>query len=96
MREAVFILLVVLVLLALTAVRYRKQIAGIVGVARLFKDARANFTQHAKQVQKQTEESVPLVNCTKCGVWTPQNKARKIGDLFYCSDECVQMQKIAR
>ena len=85
MKEALFILLVVSVLAALTAVRYRKQIAGIIGVARMFKDARANLTTHTQQVQSQNEKSIPLVNCSKCGVWIPQNKARKFGDEFVCS-----------
>lgn len=86
MKEAFFILLVVLVLLALSAVKYRKQIAGIIGFARMLKDARANIAQRAHQVQSQDEKNVSLVNCSKCGVWIPQNKATKIGDIYVCSD----------
>ena len=42
MRDAIFILFVIFVLFGLTALRYRKQIAGMIGVARMIKDAKAN------------------------------------------------------
>ncbi len=93
MKEAFIILLVVCVLAALTAVKYRKQIAGMIGFARILKEARQSVGQQSNSFPV---ESIPLVNCSKCGVWVPQNKARKVGDIFYCSDECVQMQKPAR
>jgi hypothetical protein len=89
MRDAIFILFVILVLFGLTAIRYRKQIAGMIGVARMLRDAKANVGQRSQRVQDQAEKSIPLVNCSKCGVWVPQNKARKIGDIFYCSDVCL-------
>ena len=89
-KEALFILLVIVALLALTAVRYRKQIAGMIGFARLLKEAKQNFAQGSNNIRGTAEKSVPLVNCSKCGVWVPQNKARKIGNDFYCSDECLK------
>lgn len=95
MREAIFILLIVFGLFALTALRYRKQIAGMIGFARMLKDAKENLGQGAGQIRGRTEKSVPLVNCSKCGVWVPQSKARKVGEMFYCSDECVRTQKSA-
>ena len=85
MKEALFILLVVLVLLALTAVRYRKQIAGMIGFARMLKEAKQSVSQGSPRIQSPSEKSIPLVNCSKCGVWIPQNKARKFGDEFVCS-----------
>ena len=94
MREAIFILLVVSLLAALTALRYRKQIAGILGLARALKDAKDAVGQ-SRAISSDEKTSIPLVNCSKCGVWVPQNKARKVGEIFYCSDECVQLQKIS-
>ena len=73
MREAFFILLVIFVLLGLTAIRYRKQIAGMIGLARALKDAKATAMQ-GRQVGGE-QPSVQLVNCVKCGIWVPQNKA---------------------
>lgn len=96
MREAFFILFVVAVLLGLTAIRYRKQIAGMIGFARMLKEAKQAVTQGTASSPGNDGKSIPLVNCSKCGVWVPQNKARMVGEVFFCSDECVQMQKPAR
>ena len=96
MKEAFFILFVVLVLLAITAIRYRKQITGMIGFARMLKEAKQNIAQGPSSVRVDSGKSIPLVNCSKCGVWVPQNKSRKVGDLFFCSDECVKMQVPSR
>ena len=93
MREAIFILLVVFGLLALTALRYRKQIAGMIGFARMLKETKENLGQGAGKIRGTVEKSIPLVNCSKCGVWVPQNKAKKMGDIFFCSDECVLLAR---
>jgi hypothetical protein len=90
MREALFILLVVFGLLAWTAFRYRKQIAGMIGFARMLKEAKENLTHGSSQLHGRADKSVPLVNCSKCGVWVPQNKARKVGEIFFCSDVCLK------
>ena len=85
MKEVFFILFVVMLLAALTAVRYRKQISGMIGLAKVLKEAKNNIGQ-SRSIQGEKQASVQLVNCAKCGVWVPQNKARKSGDLFHCSD----------
>ena len=92
MREILVILVVILVLLGLTALRYRKQIAGVLGLARALKGAKDAVGQ-SRTISSDEKTSIPLVNCSKCGVWVPQNKARKVGEIFFCSDECVQLQK---
>ena len=91
MRELIFILVVILVLLALTAIKYRKTIAGLLGVAKMLKEAK-EAASGAKAVSG-ARPSVQLVNCAKCGVWVPQNKAVKRGEgFFYCSETCKQLQ----
>lgn len=90
MREAFFVLVILLVLAALTAIRYRKQIAGMIGMARMLKEAKQNISVGSTNVIREPEKSIPLVNCSKCGVWIPQTKARKAGDIFYCSDKCLK------
>ena len=96
MREALFILVILLVLGALTAIRYRKQIAGMIGMARMLKEAKQNISIGSTNVIREPEKSIPLVNCSKCGVWIPQTKARKINDLFYCCDKCLKAPQSAR
>ncbi|MEQ1642021.1 MAG: hypothetical protein ABL959_01090 [Pyrinomonadaceae bacterium] len=91
MREFIFILIVIVVLLALTAIRYRKTIAGILGVAKILKDAK-EAASGTKAVSGE-KPSVQLVNCAQCGVWVPQTKAIKRGEgFYYCSETCKQRQ----
>ena len=93
MKEAFLILLVIAVLLALTALRYRKQIAGVIGVARMLKQARQTVANGQRNLPHDGGQSVPLVHCEKCGIWVPQNKALKIRDRSYCSDACFVAAK---
>jgi hypothetical protein len=90
MREALFILLVILVLLGWTAFRYRKTIAGIFGFAKMLKEAKDGAIGNIPSKRKAEKVASVLVNCSKCGVWVPQNRARKLGDQFFCSDECLR------
>ncbi|MFZ1700508.1 MAG: PP0621 family protein [Pyrinomonadaceae bacterium] len=86
MRETLFILFVILVLLGLTAIRYRKTIAGLLGVAKMLKEAKNAATGNTIGGEP---ASVQLVNCAKCGVWVPQAKAiRQREGVFYCSTNC--------
>jgi len=88
MKEALFIFVVIGVLAALTAVRYRKQITGMIGIAKMLKETTRNVAGGRKRVSGEAE-SIPLVNCSKCGVWVPQGKAIKVGNVYYCSNVCL-------
>jgi hypothetical protein len=83
MREPFFILLIVLVLFGLTAIRYRKQIAGMIGLARALKDAKDAAAQGG--AQSSGTASLQLVNCSKCDVWVPASKATRRGTKHICS-----------
>lgn len=95
MKEALVILLVLVLLLALTAVRYRKQIAGVLGVARMLRDAKRAAAGMHRNLPREDAKAVQLVNCAKCAVWVPQVKAFKVGANFYCSNNCVASSKSA-
>lgn len=95
MKETIFILFVILVLLGLTALRYRKQIAGMIGLAQMLKETTKAMSQGAGKIRGDSGKSIPLVNCSRCSVWVPQNKARRIGEVFYCSDECVKKAAVS-
>jgi hypothetical protein len=94
MKEALVILLVIFLLLALTAVRYRKQIAGLLGVARMLRDAKRAASGTRQSFPQDREKAGQLVNCAKCGVWVPEGKARKLGEVFFCSNACLQGSKV--
>jgi len=89
MKEALFILVVIGVLAALTAIRYRKQITGMIGVARMLKETTRGVAGAGKRVSGETK-GIPLVNCCRCGVWVPQGKAIKVRDDSYCSEACLK------
>ena len=82
MRDALFILVVVMILFGF---RYRKQIVGAIGFARALKDAKEAGAR-PQSMRREEPSNVQLVNCSKCGVWVPQNKALKMrSGHFYCS-----------
>ncbi len=82
----------IVVLLAVIATRYRKQIQMALYVFRMFRKMRQMNKTEDKQIDnKVTSEETALVNCAKCGVWIPQNKALKLrSGLFYCSANCLE------
>jgi hypothetical protein len=90
MKEAFFILLVIGVILALTAIRYRRQIAAMLHIWRSLKAMRAQVKE--KQVRADdTVSAGPLVNCEKCGSWVPEQRAINLrGGAIYCSTACME------
>ena len=89
MFKFLFVLLVIFVLLAMVAVRYRKQINSLIATARLLKEAKdaAQQAQLGRAPSPQpTKAAVHLVNCAKCGVWVPESKAVRRQQSFYCAN----------
>lgn len=89
MREALFILLVMFALAALTAFRYRKQIMGIIGFANTLKELRKGGIGGPESAVRK-EKGIALVNCSQCGVWVPRDRAIKSGNALFCSAECLK------
>ena len=98
MKEALVILIVLAVILALTAFRYRRQIGAVLQIWRSLKAVRDQIKE--KRVEGSSEEQVsagPLVNCAKCGTWVPEQRAIKLrGGIFYCSSACLETTTQAR
>lgn len=95
MREALFILLIIGGILALTAYRYRKQIATMLHIWRSLKAVRQQVKQKAPPVESKT--SGRLVNCAKCGTWIPEERAIELrGGTQYCSAACLETTSAAR
>lgn len=86
MRETLFILGILVVLLLLTAIRYRKQIAGAIGFARALKDIRSGPTIGGERAVGS------LVKCTDCGIRIPESNAVSLGSGRYrCGRECSKV-----
>ncbi len=92
MREILFILLVILVLFAITAWRYRKQIMVGVNIWRQFKSMQEQVRgQNEKPIDAPKASNGNLVRCSKCGTWVPENSAVKLGpNVFYCTTDCME------
>lgn len=82
MREALFILAILGVLLALTAVKYRKQIVGVIGLAKALKGSRRPVVDAERSAGR-------LVECARCGIRLPESKAVSLSSgTFRCDREC--------
>jgi formylmethanofuran dehydrogenase subunit E len=83
-----FVLILILIALAMIAVRYRKQINSLIATARLLKEAKdaaqSGRLGHAPMPQR-TKTAVHLLNCSKCGVWVPEDKSVRRAGQLYCS-----------
>lgn len=91
MREFLFILLVVGILLALTAVKYRRQIVTLITIWKQFQAARVRLQQATDRPKPiEPDRGIKLVNCARCGKWIPENSARRhSGTTFVCIDGCA-------
>jgi hypothetical protein len=99
MKEALFILLVFGVILVLTAVRYRRQIAGMMQIWRSLKAMRQQIKQKQGRddIEPERVAAGKLVNCSGCGTWVPESRAIGLrGGIFYCSSACLETTSNAR
>ncbi len=91
MREALVILIVLLILVALTAFKYRRQIGTMISVGKMIRDAASGNVGRRDSIVEEAGNSGKLVNCTKCATWVPEAKAIKFGgNTFFCTDACLQ------
>jgi len=91
MREALVIFAVILILLAITAIKYRKQIAALIGVGRMIRDAAAGTKRTGQTQIEEPVNSGKLVSCAKCRTWVPESRAIKFGwNTFFCTEACLQ------
>lgn len=91
MREAFFILLVLLLLLGLTAYRYRKQLMFALQIWRTLKGVREVQSKNVPEMATRPKQRGELVNCSRCGKWSPEETAIRFGPtIYYCSTKCLQ------
>lgn len=96
MTKFAIILIGLLILLAWTAIRYRKQIAGVIGFARMLREVSNPNATKRSIGQPQTAVSGELVNCPACHTWIPRDRAIRFdAKTFYCSKECVKSSMAA-
>lgn len=95
MREAIFILLVLLVLAGLTAYRYRRQLMAVLEVYRTIRTIRDRVPTGRAEVADEPARGGPLVNCQRCGTWVPEEQAVRLGrSAVYCSTKCLETSRV--
>ena len=93
MKEFAFILVVVLLLLAITAVRYRKQINGVIGLVRMIRNAAAPTKADRSIASPAEKTQSELVRCSRCSTWVPRDRAIRFdAKTYYCSKQCVKAE----
>ena len=92
MKEALFIFVVVAVLVAFTAYKYRKQIRTVREFWRMAQQIRQAQTPPTREVKEAPiRPAGKLVNCSKCGTWVPDEKAVRLGrSTVFCSSGCLE------
>src|SRR5215213_1707008 len=92
MKEAIFILLVLAALAALTAYRYRRGIFAFVEFWRMIRTVKDQQGRARGHIDDEPASNGPLVNCAKCGKWLPESQAIRLGRTsFYCSKTCLEV-----
>lgn len=87
-----FIFFCLLMLFALFALRYRRQIQTALQVWRMFRQVRQTSKPPEKNTKKrEIDRSEPLVRCAKCGKWLTRSDALNLrSKTFYCSANCME------
>lgn len=90
--KLLIILALLLLVLALVAVRYRRQIQTAIYMWRMLKKMRQlNQTPEKRLPSKANRKDAPLVRCAGCGNWTPEKNVLKLGaKSVYCSANCME------
>jgi len=91
MKELFVIFVVAAFLLALTAVKYRRQIVTLITIWKQFQAARARIQQASTAPRPiEPDRGIKLVNCARCGKWVPESTARRHSTTtFICATDCA-------
>ena len=92
MREALFVLFVIGMLLAFTAYKYRRQLRMMREVWRVARGMRQMSVRQQKEVEEpKAAPAGKLVHCSKCGTWIPEERAVRLGRTsVFCSAACLE------
>lgn len=89
MRDALFILVVIAILLGLTAIKYRRQVVAMIQFYKQLKAVQSKMNQPAVgRSQVNGDRGIQLIKCSRCQKWIPQSEA--MGDVSkpVCANGC--------
>lgn len=87
------ILLIIFIVLALVAIRYRRQIQTAIYMYRMMKKMREMSRPESKKIETKKTDAVnaALVRCVGCGNWVSETEVLKMGNkISYCSARCIE------
>jgi hypothetical protein len=89
MRDALFILVVIAILLCLTAIKYRRQIVTMIAFYKQVKAVRSKLGQPVTgRSQVDGERGIQLIKCSRCQKWIPQSEAMGSVSKPVCARGC--------
>ena len=95
MREAIVILIVIAVLLALTAIKYRRQIVTLIGFYKQVQAIRLGIKNGpGSSVASKPLEGIQLVKCDRCGKWVSETQSIRNENRVVCTEGCQLTAKI--
>jgi len=87
MRELLIILFVIAVLIVLTAIKYRRQIVGLIGFYKAFKTMRNSMREGgSRPAMRDRSGGIELVKCARCGRWISPSTAVNSLEGLVCSE----------
>jgi hypothetical protein len=89
----IIILILFAVLLAIIAMRFRRQIVAGIEIAKMLRQVRRQLkAQTEKQIRPPAvKKNVELVRCARCGKWISETSALNLrSKTFYCSTRCME------
>jgi len=86
------ILGLILLLFAVIALRYRRQIQTALQIWRMFRQMRQASRPQEKKIENRTaDKGELLVRCARCGKWVSQDVALNLrSKTIYCSTNCME------
>jgi hypothetical protein len=93
MREAIVILLVIAVLLALTAIKYRRQIVTLIGFYKQVQAIRSGLKSDGVPQGQRPLDGIQLIKCDHCGKWVVPDRSTRSAGKVICGD-CVSNVKV--
>ena len=87
MMKFLFLFACTLILLALIASRFRRQIANL---AHLWRALKKMNSDRGEIRDAGASDDLRLIKCTVCGTWTPHDDSREMRNgVYYCSADCI-------
>lgn len=86
------ILGLILLLFAIIALYYRRQIQMALQIWRMFRQVKQAQKPREKKIENRSaDKGEPLVRCARCGKWISQESALKLrSKTVYCSANCME------